>query len=207
MLNNFNNPLGMSFGFVETKSFIGAVEAADAMVKTAKVELINNFMIGAAYVTVFVKGDLAACQAAVDAGAVAAERVGELITSHVIARPIYDTEFLVGSLISGKSTKRAVKEIVAPEKNVNKGIKETEANDKIIVKKNKVNEELIKTLDTGFVSINEKILDQIKKAGGTGLLSLIDKTGENKTEIRLALKKLLDENKIEKVGTKYFVKK
>lgn len=197
----------MSFGLVETKSFVGAVEAADAMVKTAKVELINNFMIGAAYVTVFVKGDLAACQAAVDAGAVAAERVGELITSHVIARPIYDTEFLVGSLISGKSTKRAVKEKVAPEKNVNKGIKETEANNKIIVKRNKVNEEPIKTLDTGFISINEKILDQIKKADGTGLQTLIDNTGENKTEVRVALKKLLDENKIEKVGTKYFVKK
>jgi microcompartment protein CcmL/EutN len=77
---------------VETKGFVGAVEAADAMVKAANVQLIGKEYIGAGYVTVFVRGDVGAVKAATDAGAAAARRVGELISVHVIPRPHVEVE-------------------------------------------------------------------------------------------------------------------
>ena len=79
-----------SFGFVETKGFVAAVEAADAMVKAANVELIGKESIGAGLITVIVQGDVGAVKAAVDAGAAAAKKVGEVISVHVIARPNID---------------------------------------------------------------------------------------------------------------------
>lgn len=81
-----------ALGMVETKGFIGAVEAADAMVKAANVVLIGQERIGAGYVTVLVRGDVGAVKAAVDAGGAAAQRVGELISTHVIPRPHEEVE-------------------------------------------------------------------------------------------------------------------
>jgi ethanolamine utilization protein EutM len=72
-----------ALGMVETKGFIGAVEAADAMVKAANVQLLGKEYIGAGYVTIFVRGDVGAVKAATDAGAAAARRVGELVSVHV----------------------------------------------------------------------------------------------------------------------------
>jgi ethanolamine utilization protein EutM len=85
----------MSFealGMIETRGFIGAVEAADAMVKAANVVLVGKEFIGAGYVTVMVRGDVGAVKAATDAGAAAARRVGELISVHVIPRPHAEVE-------------------------------------------------------------------------------------------------------------------
>jgi ethanolamine utilization protein EutM len=85
----------MSFdalGMIETNGFIGAVEAADAMVKTANVVLVGKEYVGAGYVTVMVRGDVGAVQAATDAGAAAARRVGELVSVHVIPRPHPEVE-------------------------------------------------------------------------------------------------------------------
>ncbi len=81
-----------ALGMVETKGFVGAVEAADAMVKAANVQLLGKEYIGAGYVTVFVRGDVGAVKAATDAGASAARRVGELISVHVIPRPHQEVE-------------------------------------------------------------------------------------------------------------------
>ncbi len=83
---------GNALGLVETKGLIGAIEAADAMVKAANVRLVGKERIGAGYVTVMVRGDVGAVKAATDAGAAAARRVGELIGVHVIARPHEDIE-------------------------------------------------------------------------------------------------------------------
>ena len=76
-----------ALGMIETKGFVGMVEAADAMVKAAKVELVHYEKIGGGYVTAIVRGDVAAVKAAVDAGVRGAEKVGEVIATHVIARP------------------------------------------------------------------------------------------------------------------------
>lgn len=78
---------GNALGMVETRGLVGAVEAADAMVKAANVELAGKEYIGGGLVTVMVRGDVGAVKAATDAGAAAARRVGELISVHVIPRP------------------------------------------------------------------------------------------------------------------------
>ena len=81
-----------ALGMVETKGLVGAVEAADAMVKTANVELTGKEYIGAGMVTVIVRGDVGAVKAATDAGAAAARRVGELVSVHVIPNPHSEVE-------------------------------------------------------------------------------------------------------------------
>ena len=81
-----------ALGMIETRGFIGSVEAADAMVKAANVQLVGTEYIGAAYVTVMIRGDVGAVKAATDAGAAAARRVGELVAVHVIPRPHADVE-------------------------------------------------------------------------------------------------------------------
>jgi ethanolamine utilization protein EutM len=81
-----------ALGMIETRGLIGAIEAADAMVKTANVVLIGKEYIGAGYVTVLARGDVGAVKAATDAGAAAARRVGELVSVHVIPRPHADVE-------------------------------------------------------------------------------------------------------------------
>lgn len=81
-----------ALGMIETKGLVGAIEAADAMVKAANVTLQGKEFIGAGYVTVTVRGDVGAVKAATDAGAAAARRVGELVAVHVIPSPHGDTE-------------------------------------------------------------------------------------------------------------------
>ena len=76
-----------ALGMIETRGFVGMVEAADAMVKAAKVELVSYEKIGGGYVTAIVRGDVAAVKAATDAGARMAQKIGELISVHVIPRP------------------------------------------------------------------------------------------------------------------------
>jgi len=76
-----------AIGMIETKGYVGSVEATDAMAKAANVQLINQIQIGGAFLTVIVKGDVGSVKAAVDAGADAAGRVDELVSAHVIARP------------------------------------------------------------------------------------------------------------------------
>ena len=79
-----------SIGMIETKGYVGSVEASDAMVKAAAVTLAKQVQIGGGFVTVLVKGDIGSVKAAVEAGAEAAKRVGELVCAHVIARPHAD---------------------------------------------------------------------------------------------------------------------
>ena len=84
--------MGEALGLIETKGLVGAIEAADAMTKSANVVLVGYEKIGSGLVTVMVRGDVGAVKASVDAGAVAAEKVGELVSKHVITRPHTDVE-------------------------------------------------------------------------------------------------------------------
>jgi ethanolamine utilization protein EutM len=88
----------VALGMVETRGIVGAIEAADAMVKAANVTLIGKVKVGGALVTVMVRGDVGAVKAAVDAGAAAAERVGELMSCHVIPRPHPELEAILPKL-------------------------------------------------------------------------------------------------------------
>src|SRR5574340_393248 len=91
----------IALGMVETRGLIGAVEAADAMVKAANVVLIGSEYVGGGYVTVMVRGDVGAVKAATDAGAAAAKRVCELVSVHVIPRPHSEVELILPSKSKG----------------------------------------------------------------------------------------------------------
>nr|WP_281248187.1 ethanolamine utilization microcompartment protein EutM [Desulfovibrio gilichinskyi] len=84
-----------ALGMVETKGLVGAVEAADAMVKAANVKLVGREQVGGGLVTVMVRGDVGAVKAATDAGAAAAAKVGELLSVHVIPRPHSEVELIL----------------------------------------------------------------------------------------------------------------
>lgn len=84
-----------ALGMVETKGLVGAIEAADAMVKSANVSLVGYEKIGSGLVTVMVRGDVGAVKAATDAGAAAAEKVGELVSVHVIPRPHAEVDVIL----------------------------------------------------------------------------------------------------------------
>ena len=90
-----------ALGMVETKGLVAAIEAADAMVKAANVTLIGKERIGSGLGTVMVRGDVGAVKSAVDAGAAAAERVGELVSVHVIPRPHEEVEFILPTHAAG----------------------------------------------------------------------------------------------------------
>ncbi len=84
--------MGEALGLIETKGLTAAIEAADAMVKAANVTLIGYEKVGSGLVTVMVRGDVGAIKAAVDAGAAAGKKVGEVVAVHVIPRPHSDVE-------------------------------------------------------------------------------------------------------------------
>lgn len=97
----------LALGLIETKGLIGAIEAADAMVKAANVKLVSKEKITAALVTVKIIGEVAAVKSAVDAGAAAAQRVGQLVSAHVIPRPDDQlTDFIHDSSLSSVSEKQ-----------------------------------------------------------------------------------------------------
>ncbi|MGE3165150.1 MAG: ethanolamine utilization microcompartment protein EutM [Planctomycetota bacterium] len=87
----------IALGMIETRGLVGAIEAADAMLKAARVRLIGKEKIGGGYVTVMVRGEVGAVKAATDAGAAAAKRVGELVSVHVIPRPHDSVESILPS--------------------------------------------------------------------------------------------------------------
>lgn len=101
-------PVG-ALGLVETRGLVGAIEAADAMVKAANVRLIGREQIGGGLVTVMVRGDVGAVKAATDAGAVAAAKVGEVISVHVIPRPHEEVEVILGSDANAAAAASAAK--------------------------------------------------------------------------------------------------
>jgi ethanolamine utilization protein EutM len=84
-----------ALGMIETKGLVGAIEAADAMVKAANVKLVGKELVGGGLVTIMVRGDVGAVKAATDAGAAAAARVGEFLSVHVIPRPHTEVEMIL----------------------------------------------------------------------------------------------------------------
>ncbi len=168
-----------SYGFIETRGYIAAVVAADAMVKAAKVELVRYRKIGSAYVTVIVKGELGACQAAVAAGAETAKRIGEFISSHIIANPFDDTEAML------EQKKPGVKPIPSAS----------------IIKKPKTPKSPRQKRQTP----EQKILSFLAfKKEGASLKEIARFVRKSVAEARILIKKLMDEGKIEKIQQKYY---
>lgn len=119
----------LALGLIETKGLIGAIEAADAMAKAADVKIINKEKSTAALVTIKIEGEVAAVKSAVDAGAAAAQRIGQLLTAHVIPRPHNDIDFIISQTEKVSSPVPAEKK--AETKKQDKPVKET------VVKKSK----------------------------------------------------------------------
>ena len=94
-----------ALGLIETRGLVAAIEAADAMVKAASVEIVGRESIGGGYVTVAVRGDVGAVKAAIDAGATAAKKTGELVSAHLIPRPHED----VGKVLPAAAAPGAAK--------------------------------------------------------------------------------------------------
>lgn len=91
-----------ALGMIETKGLVALIEASDAMVKAARVKLVGFKQIGGGLVTAIVRGDVAACKAATDAGAAAAQKIGEMVAVHVIPRPHADLEDIFPIKMIGK---------------------------------------------------------------------------------------------------------
>lgn len=186
-----------ALGLLEVKGFTAGIEAADAMLKAAQVRLLSQTHIPPGYITLIIEGDLAACRAALDAGAAAAKRVGIVISRKEIGRPETDTEWFVTKL-----QKQNQAEVNSPANNITPK-KATVT----ISKQNKVDE-----AETTLISTDETTNNITE----TALLSFIAEQpqGRNITEImalcnitRLAAKRLLDncisQGKLRKRGNRY----
>jgi len=99
----------IALGLIETKGLVGAIEAADAMVKAARVTLIGKEKVGGGFVTVMVRGEVGAVKAATDAGAAAARRVGDLVSAHVIPRPHEEVEQILPMAVDPAAAARGKK--------------------------------------------------------------------------------------------------
>jgi len=95
-----------ALGLIETRGLVAAVEAADVMVKAASVEILGRESIGGGYVTVAVRGDVGAVKAAIDAGATAAKKTGELVSAHLIPRPHEDVMKVLPAAVAPAAAKR-----------------------------------------------------------------------------------------------------
>ncbi|KAA3614795.1 MAG: BMC domain-containing protein [Calditrichaeota bacterium] len=187
--------MSLSYGFVETQGLIGSVEAADAMLKAANVRLIHKTEIGFGLVTVFVEGELGAVQSAVDAGSAAAERVGQFVTSHVIARPFNEADFFQNKVEEKDESEEPTSPVVeaklkpisksAPKPRPQKSVKKQEA----------------KPAD-----LSSQVLQSLKgKENGAKLNELAKELNKELSEIRILLKQLIDQDKIEKVQQRYYL--
>ena len=107
-----------ALGMIETKGLVASIEAADAMVKAANVTLIGKEHVGGGLVTVMVRGDVGAVKAATDAGAAAAERVGELISVHVIPRPHEEVESHPSDQTNASGMNAVMKQITGAQRRI-----------------------------------------------------------------------------------------
>jgi ethanolamine utilization protein EutM len=189
----------LSYGFVETQGLIGSIEAADAMLKAANVKLINKTEIGFGLVTVFVEGELGAVQAAVEAGSAAAERLGQFVTSHVIARPFNEASFFQNQ---PEEELKIIEE--SPQHEETEIEKEPAKPAKVIPKKAAAKS--AKKSAKKPQDLSGQILQSLKtKKNGATLNELAKQLKRDIAEVRVFLKQLIDQEKIEKVQQKYYV--
>jgi len=196
---------GRALGMVETRGFIGATEAADAMVKAADVEIEKREYAEGGLVTILVRGDVAAVKAATDAGAVAAARVGELVAVHVIPRPHDATDLLVGVLPGDRRIG------TYPIRNAPSGRAGAAATG---ARRQGSRPAAPRTAEGGARreapaangDLRERCLREIRRAGAEGITlpDLGAALGAEWRRLILPVKALLDAGKIEKVESRYY---
>ena len=119
-----------ALGMIETRGLIASIEAADAMVKAAKVQLIGKEKVQGGLVTILVVGETAAVKSAIDAGAAAAQRVGELVSTHIIPRPDDQIDGIIGEVKQVERKPRKQEEEIIPEKKPERTVKQKKIDEK-----------------------------------------------------------------------------
>ena len=159
----------LALGLIETKGLVGAIEAADAMAKAAEIKIVSKEKSTAALVTIKIVGEVAAVKSAVDAGSAAAQRVGQLLSAHVIPRPHDDLESIIYDSKPTFSSAKKEKPL-RPKKRTQKPAKKTElsidkADEKIIETETKVEEEILEITEKPSTKTEEEFkgLDTLAK--------------------------------------------
>jgi microcompartment protein CcmL/EutN len=192
---------GRALGLVETRGFVGATEAADAMVKAAQVVIEKREYAEGGLVTILVRGDVAAVKAATDAGAVAAARVGELVSVHVIPRPHDATDLLVGVLPGDRRIG------TYPIRSASSGrTRSSAAKRKGASGPGKAAATSRREPSPANGDLRERLLRAIRRAGAEGITlpDLGEALGAEWRRLILPVKGLLDEGRIEKVESRYY---
>ncbi len=205
--------MALSYGFVETLGLTGSLEAADAMLKAAKVHIVQRREVGAGLVTVVVEGELGAVQAAVDAGRAAAERLGQFVTSHVIPRPFDDTEGLVagtlGPVSTGPVDGTEKKPPVTPARKTAppaKPAKKSPPKKRSPKKKKAIKGPPVMPPKQETPTENADAIMAFLGAGkdGATLEEIATETNLDSAKARVVLKGLIDEGRVEKVKQLYY---
>lgn len=194
---------GRALGMIETRGFVGATEAADAMVKAAEVEIEKREYAEGGLVTILVRGDVAAVKAATDAGAVAAARVGELVSVHVIPRPHDATDLLVGVLPGDRRIGTyPIRNAPAGRSGAPGGRGESRGTAATRRPANASRREQ----PPADGDLRERLLREIRRAGGDGITlpDLGEALSSEWRRLILPVKALLDEGRIEKVESRYY---
>jgi len=191
--------MSLSYGFIETQGLVGSIEAADAMLKAARVRLIEKREIGFGLVTVVIEGELGAVQAAVDAGSAAAERVGQFITSHVIARPFSDTDNLVKGRLNPTAGKKAKKSSAPKTVSLAQKTSQKEAARPASRKAKTKQAGKQQTEDDALIAILKK------SPNGRTLAQLAGMLSQTPKDVRIRLKQFIDSGRVEKVQQRYFL--
>lgn len=186
-----------ALGLLEVKGLVAGIEAADAMLKTAQVRLLSQTITNPAMVTLVIEGDLAACRAALDAGATAASKLGEVIVKKDIGRPEKDTEWFVTSF-------REVVEPtpVEPKKTTDK--KNSESIEKTV---EATTTTTTTPLDNDITDLSEEtLLVFIMQAAGKGrnITDIINHFNSSRAEVNVVLKDSISKGNILKRGNRYY---
>lgn len=195
---------GRALGMVETRGFIGATEAADAMVKAAEVEIEKREYAEGGLVTILVRGDVAAVKAATDAGAVAAARVGELVSVHVIPRPHDATDLLVDVLPGDRRIGTyPIRHVAAGRA---RGRASAVPRETGAAGPGKAAATTRREPPPANGDMRERCLREIRRAGAEGITlpDLGEALGVEWRRLILPVKALLDEGGIEKVESRYY---
>ena len=142
-----------ALGMVETRGLIASIEAADAMVKAARVQLVGKEKIQGGLVTILVTGETAAVKSAVDAGAAAAQRVGELVSTHIIPRPDEQVDDMIGEIIPAERKPRKQEEEIIPKIE----------SEHIVKRKEIKEEEIFEEVKTVQKASSSSTIDRLKK--------------------------------------------
>lgn len=186
-----------ALGLLEVSGLTASIEAADAMLKTAQVRLLSQTITPPGLVTLVIEGDLAACRAALDAGAAAASRLGQVLVKKEIGRPEADTEWFVSSFAESKSTEKEGVKTVSHETITS--ITETQPEATVVENTTQQLKEPEEVSERGLLAFIAE------HPQGRNVTDIIDYFNASRAEIKTMLKECISEGRIHKRGNRYYL--